>query len=241
MAVPVRKNNGNVKMADLIVESKPKEKKKRKVKPKQRKGIGRPHQHLEEGNRKSDKRSVYGLRGTYAERFGQMQITKGTKNGMKLVSWDAIPECRESCPIAEKCPYTGKKKCTVMKSYVGSAASIIQNNYDLDEADMLRVGLHLLPLYRNLCRLQIEEFALEGITRVNKAGSTVLHPIYDSIKAHVSAIESLWKALGLLNNAKKKRKTDIEKYHHDRYVPTEVPTVGDIVNGNPDYYDTLSE
>lgn len=221
MAVPLRKNNG--------------------TKPRQKPGVGKPNLTFEETNDKGDKRSVYGLRGSYAEKFGQITPSKGKdRDGNKLVSWDAIPECTESnCPIANKCPYLGKKKCTVMKAFVGSAASIIQNGYILDQSELLRVGTHLIPLYRNLCRLQIEEMGLRQITRINKAGSVVLNPIYAEIKSHILAIENLWKSLGLNDKEKKVKKKP--QWPGSTEIPDTQPTVGDIVNGNPDYYDSLSE
>lgn len=207
-------------------------------KPKEGKVAGETGRYQHE--KKVYGKSVYGLQGTHALRFGQVQPTKGKDNeGNQLVSWDALPDCYEQCPITDKCPYNGRTiKCTVMKAYLGSAASIVLRNYQLDEAELLRVGTHLIPLYRNLCRLQILEFSLTRVTQLNKVGNVVMHPVYDMIKNHVVVIENLWKSLGLHDESKKKKHVI---RNGPNGVPDSIPTVGDIVNGDPDYYDNLRD
>jgi hypothetical protein len=180
----------------------------------------------------------------FYERLGYMDIAKGSMGGeddteKRLFSWNAIMPCNHFCSVIEVCPFRNCRKpivedpvqdrdkghdprqvkCFVMVKYLKSVSSVILENFgeDLLESELLRVGMHLMPLYKNLCRLKIEEM---GISLVVDTETGRISPIYREMRATIKDIEGLWNSLGLLELEKKlKRKI-------------EIPDVDGIMEGN---------
>ena len=150
---------------------------------------------------------------SYALTTGRMNISRGTAFVLnkydeevmkfKLYSWDVLPVCREErCPAAQHCQYlTGKllpEKCWVVGKYVKHTTDVIFANIGdkMTEAQMFRVGVNLIPLYRNLARMKIEEAGLiSPLVRVKK--QDVPHKVYKEIREHIKAIDALWKSIGI--------------------------------------------
>ncbi|KKL81698.1 hypothetical protein LCGC14_1992160 [marine sediment metagenome] len=179
---------------------------------------------------------------SYNVRFGTMKIRRGKLKDKSIISWDAIPDCRgEDCNSFRYCfavdeakNHGDTKRCLVMSSYLRSVSSIILSNYPtITESDLLRVGLHLIPMYRNLCRLQIEEHGLRHIFRQNKGGNMVAHPVYDLIRNYILSIDTLWNRLNLDKKYLGRKKPKGEK--------VSLPDVDDIMLGDPDYYEGLDD
>lgn len=164
----------------------------------------------------------------YYKRLGMMSLDKGTMGGLnddekRLISWNAIMPCLQTCGALEVCPYRSggnpmveddpvKKgnhvKCYVMVQYLKSVSSIIMENFsnDLTETELFKVGMHLIPLYKNLCRLKIEEM---GIIAVVDTYSSKISPIYREMRATIKDIEGLWNSLGLNELEAENRKKTI--------------------------------
>lgn len=153
---------------------------------------------------------------TYQLTFGKMNISRGTgvildefdeqKAKIKLYSWDVLPMCRsDECPAAHYCHYlTGKaepERCWVIGKYIKHTVDVIFGNIGdkMTEAQLFRVGTGLIPLYRNLARLKIEEAGLVSPNIETVKGTPVPHPIYKEIRAYIKDIEALWKSIGIEN------------------------------------------
>jgi hypothetical protein len=145
-----------------------------------------------------------------------MNISRGTgmitdefnekKAMIKLYSWDVLPLCRsEQCPAAPFCHYiTGAlepERCWVVGKYIKHTVDVIFGNIGdkMTESQLFRVGTGLIPLYRNLARLKIEEAGMNSALIRGRMKSTSPQPIYREIRAHVKDIEALWKSIGLEN------------------------------------------
>uniref|UniRef100_A0A6M3KG57 Uncharacterized protein n=1 Tax=viral metagenome TaxID=1070528 RepID=A0A6M3KG57_9ZZZZ len=174
--------------------------------------------------------------------FGTLNPQKGVdKDNQQISVWDALPEClMDECPSFRLCAHGQANKrhppdgstvflCSVMKNYLVSITSIIMKNCKLDEMEMMRVGYHLIPMYKNLCRLLIQEVGVRNVTTTGKFGVTFIHPIYDIILKHIQAIDRMWNIMKL----KKGRKPVMN--------PEDLPSVDDLINGDPDYYESLQE
>ena len=151
--------------------------------------------------------------------IGSQAIEKGSVGGeLKFFAWDALPSCQGMlCPAFSECKYTLKDSvselcrqreegidvvlppCGLMHNYLQSVTEIIFRNYaeDLNEAQLYRVGMGLLPAYRQLCRLQIEELGLRSVIYHTDKGDPKLHPLLNAIRDQSVAIEKMWHSIGL--------------------------------------------
>jgi len=144
----------------------------------------------------------------YDQVFGTMKVRRGTSpEGHQLWSWDALTVCtQEQCPAATRCHYLSPDlkppdKCQVMLKYLKSATQVIMTNYEknLDEGQLYRVGMHIVPLYRNLCRFKIYEMGVRSVVHTDDKGKRTVDPIYKEIREHIKLIEQMWKSVGITN------------------------------------------
>jgi len=135
--------------------------------------------------------------------IGSMVIPKGTahEGEVKLFSWDAVQNCmNDRCPAYEECPYKkdDQGKCEVQLVYLKSLTSMIMRNFpEASEAKLFRIGMHLIPLYKQLSKLQIEELGVHRIVTVTDRGNRAMNPLYKEIREHIRLIESMWHSIGL--------------------------------------------
>lgn len=173
---------------------------------------------------------------------GMMKVRKGTLDGEKLfVSWDVIPMCTaEACPAVDYCKYLKGThlKCKIMKDYLQSVNLVIFRNFKgvFEEDQMMRIGLELIPLYRILCKLKIEEIPLTQVTGLDDKGIRRANPIYKEIRETIKLISAVWRSL----------KVDVgheppePKPGEQLGKPGEI-VKGDFVEGNPDFHSNLEE
>ena len=119
---------------------------------------------------------------------------------------EPIPFCEgEECLAFDVCTYTcldsslGTPRCEVMKIYLESVASEIYSlfKHSLDQSQTFRIAHHLLPLYKTLCRLIIDEFGVKSSLRVGKSGKVTMNPIYREIRETIKTIEGAWSLIGI--------------------------------------------
>jgi hypothetical protein len=86
----------------------------------------------------------------------------------------------------------------VIQKYIKHTVDVIFGNIGekMTEAQLFRVGTSLIPLYRNLARLKIEEAGMLSPMETVKGRSTPSN-IYREIREHIKAIDSLWKSIGI--------------------------------------------
>ena len=151
---------------------------------------------------------------TYRTPFGRLNVRRGrlTKPDgalMSLNSWDVIPFCTDSeCPAFKLCdlnpnqkplPKGDEARCAVMIQYLRATADMIFKNFSeyMEEHELFKVGMHLMPLYRMLARLNLEEAGLRRSVGVTDRGTRKADPVYKEIRETIKSIDLQWKALGL--------------------------------------------
>ena len=152
-------------------------------------------------------------------RLRSQEIDKGSVEGeLKFYAWDTVAVCSGTmCPAFADCTFpvkntvaelyaerekgnaVGVPPCKLMDNYLTSVTDIIFRNYaeDLNEAQLFRIGMGMLPMYRQLCKLQIEELGLRSVLYHNEKGDPRLHPLINAIRDQVNAIEKMWNSIGL--------------------------------------------
>lgn len=134
-------------------------------------------------------------------------LQKGVvRNDQQLIAWDSVQPCNVNiCPISSTCVYadpeqTHTRKCTVQVEYLQSFVDMIFNKYRyMGEDDMFKIGMHVIPLYSQLCRLKIaERGVLTALQEDRNSGRTSIHPIFREIRETIRAISAQWKELGFI-------------------------------------------
>lgn len=151
------------------------------------------------------------------------------KKRKDMVAWDAISDCEmERCPAADMCPYMKPiTPCRIQKEYIEAFLAIVKSSLSevMDEPLKFRMGMHLVPLYKGLCRMKIAELGAGDVVRTNDKGGLFVHPIYKEIRQQVDTIEKVWKNLGI-----------------SELFFGAIPEVGDLMNaGGDDYYAQMAQ
>jgi len=169
----------------------------------------------------------------YAKGFGTQKLPKGKFNATSLFySWDAVPMCRmNDCPIETTCPYQKGPavKCQTHSQFLKSLSIILYRNFadQMDEPRLYRVGLHMMPLYKMLCKLLIVEHSIQDAIYLDDKGVRRANPVFKEIRDTLQAISKEWKALGLHGTSA------------SAFAPTSIRDP--LEYGNPDFHASLEE
>jgi len=164
------------------------------------------HNPEQESEQESEQKELKLIR----RNIGNQSIRKGqVRDGMQLVAWDCIQDCvPERCPLGSECDYASKShqvnggggKCALQSEYIQSFVTVVLRTYKyLDESDMFKVGMHLVPLYSQLCRQKIVEKAVGDVMQLDHRGNSRVHPIYREIRETIRVISGLWKDIGIVS------------------------------------------
>lgn len=143
------------------------------------------------------------------EQIGDMSVDRGRygKKQIRLYAWDAVPECSGTkCPAFSLCSYEKTGKCQTVVQYLRNIHEFVFQNFgkEFDEAKWFRIGMHLIPLYKTLARLQIAELGVtDVIVTVGNKGPKI-NPIFDAITKTIAQIEKVWKDMNLSEKGLKK-------------------------------------
>jgi hypothetical protein len=133
------------------------------------------------------------------EKIGGIAIHKGKagKTDTPIVMWDAIPVCEpDTCPIVDTCPYNKNGRCTLRGNYQKHVVDSVLDSLDeIDHAQMLKIGMHLIPLYTQLIQMKI--FALNADAMVVSRGSLVPNPIFKEIRTIIRDISFVLRDIGI--------------------------------------------
>ena len=136
--------------------------------------------------------------------LGVSQTKHGGKELVRFSVWNVITPChQEECPIYNDCPYDDRKKkggkCRVEQGYVNSIGDMVYRNFKgkFTEDQFFIIGMHVLPMYRHLCRLKIWEWSVREVMYEDEKGRRHLNPIYREIREQIKAISSQWHSLGV--------------------------------------------
>jgi len=143
----------------------------------------------------------------YKENY-TVKTTKGYYGNASLTAWVSIPNCfPDTCRIVNLCVYrktTNPEKpirCGTVRSYMSSVGAMVhrcfQDQLQSDEYMLFKVGMHLMPLYLTLCKLKIEELAVEHAVEVTHRGDRKADPVYKEIRETIKMINLAWKDVGL--------------------------------------------
>lgn len=88
-----------------------------------------------------------------------------------------------------------------MRAYISSVSDMIHRCYhdqlQADEQLLFRVGMHLIPLYKTLCKLKMEELGVTDPVFLTIRGDRKPDPVYREIRETIKLIMLCWKDLGL--------------------------------------------
>ena len=137
-------------------------------------------------------------------KVGKLAMRRGKAvpgEDVKLWSFDAIQNCTmDDCPAYNDCPYKSRgDKCGVELSYIRSLWGMIYDNFSerFTEPFLFRVGMHMIPLYKGLCRMKLEEMGVNKIVYTTVSGDFKIHPIYSEIRRQMEFINKEWSKLGM--------------------------------------------
>ena len=72
----------------------------------------------------------------------------------------------------------------------------------MDQTQLWRIGMHLMPLYSQLSLLLIEASSFTRIISLSDKGSYQVNPALKEIRAVIKEIEAMYKSLGIANKVK---------------------------------------
>jgi hypothetical protein len=160
-------------------------------------------------------------------------VRQGSKDLMRFFVWNTITPCHEEdCPIWSTCPHEKVEggKCKVERGYVSSVATMAYRVFrkKFSEDQFFVVGMHILPLYRHLCRLKVWEWSVRHVMYEDEKGKRHINPIYREIREQLKAISAQWRMLGV-------GRVEIPEPRDPRYYPP-------LKDANPKpYYERMGE
>lgn len=142
-----------------------------------------------------------------------------------IVEFYAINEClQQRCPIFLHCNHLKREqRCQIQIKYLNGINEMIVsqvNVHELTAIQRMKIGFHLQPLYRALCRLKMEELSLRRPTQITKSGSRVVHSVYKEIRETIKALTMVLRDLGLDD---KKMKTKEKSFYDSLFEEEEKP------------------
>ncbi|MFZ3046507.1 MAG: hypothetical protein WA151_11375 [Desulfatirhabdiaceae bacterium] len=148
--------------------------------------------------------------------IGEFQIQKGNlEGGLQVNLWDAVRTCKGTeCRLAYKCKYAESKRelrdvehlpCRIERKYLVQVLDPFLQLIDIVKDPFLMnwVGMHLIPMYVDLCQLKMEKLKVDNITYTDKKGEKKIDPIYDEVRKAHREILSACKTMGIYDLAKK--------------------------------------
>ena len=114
-------------------------------------------------------------------------------SGLRLMSWNLVTDCNDRCRLYNKC---SKKQdgegCRIEKEYLQYIMEPIFKylENDLDEYDLVELGMKYIRLHHNLVRVQKEILGTDVISE-NKYGNIKVNPLLAEERNLLQAIDSL--------------------------------------------------
>ena len=143
-------------------------------------------------------------KGRVLNKVGDWELVKGRGDKIDLVVWDAVGPCDvDICPCASSCVYASSapEKCTVQVTYLQHVLDMVLATFPaVSDKDMFMVGMHIIPLYKVLCRLLMVESGLDRYTYTSNAGTPGIHPVLREIRNTITAIRGEWRELDIASS-----------------------------------------
>jgi hypothetical protein len=158
-------------------------------------------------------RQEYGTMKINARRFTVIDETDQDEKQQVFPVWTAMQDCEmAACVAAHTCPYLDGvvsyyearktiRHCQVMSKYLKMVESMLITRFgkDLTEVDLFRVGIHLIPLYKQLIRFKIIEMSISTaqVGEVTRSGTTKMHGLFREIREVLKSIDMAWREIGI--------------------------------------------
>jgi len=128
----------------------------------------------------------------FRRKLGNLGIHKGRMDDVSITMWDAVPQCDpQSCALAETCPYQKVGRCTLRVKYLANIFESIRSvPENMDPMTILKIGMHIIPLYSQLCRFKMEEYNCATMMTDSK-GNQKVNPIFREIRETIKCCSSL--------------------------------------------------
>jgi len=150
------------------------------------------------------KKQTIKLGQAHGVKLGKMDIVKGVKHGMVNYAWDVVQKCQGvDCPACMVCPYievlTVEDECKVMKRYMRSVSLVMYEaqSKNITAAQRYQIGMHIIPLYKTLCKMKIAELGVRDVMQVTSRGTMQVNPIYKEMREIIKVIDQVWKSIGV--------------------------------------------
>ena len=150
------------------------------------------------------KRAKATLPNQHVTKLGSMNIVKGSVGGGDInYTWDTVSECRlENCPAATRCHYldgmSAGEECKIMKKYLRAVSMILYDDHiEISAAQRLQIGMHIIPLYKTLCKMKIEEVGIVSALHETSRSTLQVNPVYKEIREIIKVIDNVWKSIGV--------------------------------------------
>lgn len=149
--------------------------------------------------------------GEYKE-YGLMKVNQRKLKNESFPVWTAVQDCeQENCVSANVCPYLTDRarKCVVMMKYLKQVEKTVMDNLadGMDDFDLFKVGMQIIPLYKQLVRFKIIEMSLNSrhVSEMTKSGTTKIHSLFKEIREVIKTIDATWRDLGVGRKAQPER------------------------------------
>lgn len=118
------------------------------------------------------------------------------------IIWDAVPNCSVHCQAYNICSVKDKDPhmpCQPQLDYIDKIYQAITRAYGkrLSDGTLIRIGMHLIPLYRLLIRLKIYELGLDKVDVETAKGGTTINPVFRELRELIIRIDRIWKDIGI--------------------------------------------
>ncbi len=147
---------------------------------------------------------------------------------------DAYPDeypAKYTCPVRDLCTFTKAGHCSTQVNYIKAVIKFVIMNYyrSVSERQMFEFGMHILPIYRILCKMKLEELSVNSI--LTKTGAKA-NPIYKEIRETYKLINQMWKDSGILA-----LKSELED--KDDKDQVNLPDMSDFMDGSGNHYENI--
>lgn len=151
---------------------------------------------------------------------GVMSSKDGKEKLYELVYWNAVQRCDpDTCGCVELCANPNMEKpCSIIGSYMHNVYEVMIRTYrgEMTEDAAYRIGMHLVPLYKILCRLKMQEFMETSVMFMGK-DSRKVNPIFEEIRKTILAIEKVWQNLGYIVSDRKQKDKFVGNFNERNY------------------------
>ena len=154
------------------------------------------------------------------DNVGKVLLEKGTwrideENEFFLNAWDfSIPCAREKCVVHSRCIYVRHwnmredklgspgytDKCKMQQRYLRSVIYAFVDKMRRagknEQEQVLKLGYSLIPLYAQLFKFKLYEYANNDVMVYSPRGDSKINPVYKEIREIIKTIGGVWREIG---------------------------------------------